>query len=154
MPEYIVKLRAPFPYVIWWAIFVHMAWGIALVYDSTITPLVVLVGLHWVSLLGIDSVELGYVLIVAAIMATVGILAENRLPNRICFLLLLPQYALLVAAFVSDTQTIVVGEITNTSGVVINVDRLVLFTVLCPVMIAAVLHSFAIIERFRLWTLR
>jgi hypothetical protein len=135
------------PYIIWWAIIVHVAWGIALISDPSIAPVAILVGLHWILGLGVQAPMLGGILIGAALLAMWSLVADTRLANHVSLLLLLPQYALLVAAFISDAQSVGSGVVDGN-----DVDRLLLLVVLCPVMIAAVLHSVAIIERHLRWT--
>lgn len=134
------------PYIIYWAIAVHIAWGIALVIDPLVSPAAILVGLHWVVELGIEGTVLGGVLLVAAGIALVSMLAGKRLSNRVSFLLLMPQYALLVAALISDVQSVLSGQVNGR-----EVDRPLLFTALWPMIVAATLHTVAIIERHVLW---
>lgn len=136
-------------YIIWWAIGVHLAWGVALIVDPAVGPAAILVGLHWVIALGISGQLLGMFLIVAALLAAVSLLYTSRLSNIEALVMLLPQYALLVAAFVSDAQSIANGILLDKP-----IDRLLLFTALFPVMLAALLHSAAIIERHTTWIRR
>jgi hypothetical protein len=145
----IVLGRKHVPWMIWWAIAVHVEWGCALILDPGIVPIIILVGLHWIIALGVSGAILGVVLVAAALVAAAGMLIDTRVSNRIGLLLLLPQYALLVAAFVSDSQSIITGMVDGRA-----IDRLLLFTALWPVMIAALLHSAAIVERHLAWTPR
>lgn len=137
------------PWIIVWAIAVHLAWGCALMLDPGIVPIVILVGLHWIIALGVTGPILGAVLVAAAILAAVGLLLDSRISSRMSLLMLMPQYALLVAALVSDAQSVVTGLVDGRP-----IDRVLLFTALWPVMIAAVLHSAAIVERHLAWTPR
>lgn len=138
------------PWIIWWAVAVHVAWGVALLVDpSAATPAVILVGLHWIIALDVEGPRLGIALLLAAVLALISLVADNRLSNRVSFLLLMPQYGLLVAAFLSDSQSVYSGVVAGRS-----VDRLLLFTALWPTMIAAALHSVAIVERHLSWTKR
>lgn len=139
--------RRPVPWIIWLAIVVHIAWGYALLVDPSIAPVVILVGLHWVLALGINAQVLGVLLIVAATLAAVGLVEDHRFSNRTALLMLMPQYALLLAAFFSDAQSVWTGYAGDR-----EIDRLLLFTVLVTVMAMAVLHSAAIVERHLLWT--
>lgn len=139
--------RRPFPHIIWLAIIVHVAWGVALLVDPSIAPVVILVGLHWVMGLGVNAQVLGVLLLAAAALAAFGLIEEHRLSNRTELLMLMPQYALLLAALFSDVQTIWTGYVGDR-----EIDRLLLFTVLVAVMAMAVLHSAAIVERHLLWT--
>lgn len=136
------------PWIIYWAIVVHVAWGLALLFDPDVTPAVILVGLHWIISLGVDGPWLGTALLIAAGVALASLTADGRLPNWAAFLLLMPQFAILVAAFISDSQSVFSGVLPDGR----NVDRLLLFIALVPTMAAAVLHSIAIIERHSHWT--
>jgi hypothetical protein len=135
--------------MIWWAVAVHVAWGQALLVDPAVTPIVILAGLHWIISLGVEGYTLGVALLVAAFLAVVSLLAGRRLSNSISFILLMPQYGLLVAAFVSDAQSVASGRVNER-----EIDRLLLFTALWPMMAAALLHSAAIVERHVLWNRR
>lgn len=140
-------MHAHTPYIIWWAILVHIVWGTVLLIDPSIAPLVILVGLHWILALGVPIATVGCVLIAAAILSTIGLVLDNKLSRRTGLLLLMPQYTILIAAFISDLQSIVIGQVSGR-----EVDHLILFTVLAPILIAALLHSLAIIERYLPWT--
>jgi hypothetical protein len=124
----------------------HMVWGIALLIEPSIIQLVVLVGLHWIVQIGVSAQIVGAMLVTAAILALFSLWADRALPKDLSLALLMPQYALLIAAFISDTQSIITGTVGTQ-----DVDRLTLFTVLWPVMIACVFHSMAIIERHLSW---
>lgn len=134
------------PYIIYWAIAVHMAWGFALVADPTVPPVAILVGLHWILALGLNSQIVGLLLIAAAATAAFGLYLDRRISSSASFLMLLPQYGILIASLVADVGSIISGEVADRS-----VDRLLLFTVLWPVIVAALFHSLAIIERQLAW---
>lgn len=134
------------PYIIWWAIAVHVAWGVGLFFDPTLRSIAILGGLHWLIAFGISEQLLGTVLVVAACAAAAGLLLGHRLSNGPALLLLLPQYALLVASVVSDAQSIITGTIGDRP-----IDRTLLFTALWPVIVAGLLHTIAISERHRRW---
>lgn len=138
------------PFIIWWAIAVHIMWGLALLVDPTATPAVILIGLHWVTALGVEGAWLGMALLIVAVMALASLIAGKRLSNAVSLGLLMPQFALLVAAFFSDAQSSITGGLPDGR----QVDQVVLFTALWPTMVAAVLHSFAILERHSSWTKR
>src|SRR5438045_8279782 len=108
--------------VIWWALAVHAAWGVALIINPSTLRLVILVGLHWFTKLGVGGPLLGAILIVAAVVAAIGLFAGKRVSNSVGLLLLMPQYALLLAAFVADAQSIVSGQVDDRP-----LDRIVLF---------------------------
>lgn len=136
----------PISFMIWWAILVHLAWGIALIVDPGVLPIGILVGLHWLAALGLNGLLLGLMLIVAASVAAVGLMLGHRVPNYASLLMLMPQYALLIASFISDAQSCISGSVDGR-----DVDRIVLFVALWPIMVAAMLHSLAIIERHLNW---
>lgn len=140
----------PRPYIIVWAIAVHIVWGFALLVDPTATPAVILIGLHWVTALGVGGPLLGLLLLAVAVLALVSLIAGERLSNLISLGLLMPQFSLLVAAFFSDAQSSFTGVLPDGR----QVDQIVLFTALWPTMVAAVLHSIAIVERHSAWTKR
>lgn len=136
--------------MIYWAILVHVAFGIALLINPGVSAAVILVGLHWLVRLGVEGPTLGIALLLAAGVALVSLVLDRRLSNRTALLLLMPQFALLVAAFISDVQSVVTGVLPDGR----KVDELVLFVALCPMMFAALLHSFAIVERHSQWNKR
>lgn len=138
------------PYIIIWAIAVHIAWGVALLVDPAAAPAVILIGLHWMISYGVDGPGLGVALLLAAGLALLGLLLGRRLSNLKALALLMPQFALLVAALISDSQSVFTGVLPDGR----EVDRVLLFTALWPTMIAAVLHSVAIVERHSAWTRR
>jgi len=138
------------PYIIYWAIAVHIAWGLALLIDPVgATPAVILVGMHWIISLGVEGPRLGVALLFAASLALASLIAGKQLTNAVSFLLLMPQYGLLVAAFMSDSLSVYGGNVLGNP-----VDRVLLFTALWPTMIAALLHSAAIVERHLTWNRR
>lgn len=130
------------PYIIWWAIGLHLLWGTMLIVRPSIGDLAVLAGLDHVLTTGIPHQVAGAILLVAALLAAYGLLNERRFQNRTSLALLLPQYFFLLVAFFGDIQTVIVGEVAGRA-----VDRVILLTVLGPVVIAASLHTLAIYER-------
>lgn len=140
--------RLSFPYIMWWAVCMHAAWGVALVFDPSISAIVVLVGLHWIIEAGLDGVMLGYLLVLVSVVAGVALCLGRRISSRTALMLVLPQQFLLISALISDSTTIITDRV---NGQPAAFSQLILFTVLFPVMSAAVLHSAALIERHRAW---
>lgn len=135
------------PYIIWWAILLHVVWGVSILFRPSIITLGILVGINRLTDVGLSSMQVGSVLLIAALLALIALILDHRIPRHISISLLAPQYFILVLAFISDIEVLYYGEVRNQS-----VDRIVLFTVLFPVMIGAVLHTLAIYERYTRWT--
>lgn len=134
------------PWIIWWAVGLHTVWGSALLLGGqSITRLIALVGLQEYEALGIPPELLGVILIICSFMAVCS-LVRDTLSNRVAFLLLLPQYSVLVLAFLSDAWAIATGQVSGQT-----VDRILLLVLLWPVLFAGVLHTLAIIERHTAW---
>ncbi len=135
--------------MIWWAIAVHLGFGVCLIARPVLATVSIFVGLDRITnTLGLPSVWLGVILICAALVAALGLLLEDYIPPRVSLLMLGPQYVILIGALFSDVDTIRLGEVSGRS-----VDRVVLFALLWPIIIAAVLHSCAIYERYtHRWT--
>lgn len=108
----------------------------------------ILGGFHWIISFGLSGPALGATLIVGAILAYIGLLLGHRISNVASLALLMPQFALLVGAFLSDAESVYTGMLPDGR----EVDKLLLFTVLCPIMFTSILHTFAIIERHSKWT--
>lgn len=142
-------LRRLRPTVILLAILIHLTWGAALILNPIAeSAAAILGGFHWMLSYGVEARWLGSVLLAGALLALAGLLLDTRLPNGAALALLMPQFGLLIASFLSDSQSVASGVLPD--GRV--VDQLVLFTALCPVMFMALLHTLAIIERHSTWT--
>lgn len=144
-----VGRRKSVPYVIWLAIGVHAVWGLALIADPLVAPAAILIGLHWFLALGIEGAPLGVVLFGASVLAGASLVVDQRIGRIASLGLLTPQYALLIAALVSDTQSVITSSVDGRT-----IDRLLLFTALWPVMLMALLHSASIVERHWTWSRR
>jgi hypothetical protein len=130
-----------FPWVIVFAIALHYLWGVALIVQPSVSEIAIFAGLDRFISLGISAQALGIILVIAASLATRGLLMP---PNRKSLALLMPQYLLMVGALLSDTEALITGHVLGREAAV---DRVVLATVLGPIIIAALCHSLAIIER-------
>lgn len=138
-------LRTTQPWMLWWAVGLHFIWGWALLVRPTAGNLTVFVGLNrLVTDVGISSTILGLFLIVASLLAAAGLLLEGKIP-RLALVSLLPQYALLLIALLSDLEVVVTAKNPATGQ---YVDRVLIISIIGPLMWAAILHTFAILERF------
>lgn len=142
-------LSQGYPWAIWAAISLHALYGYELISHPKVVSLLILVGLNHLSDLG-GTLLLGWVLIVACSLATIGLLSEKKLSQRLCFLLVFPQYALMLVALTSDAQVIIGGYHTTatTTTQSVPVDRNIIITALWPVMVIAFFHTLAILERY------
>ncbi len=139
-------LRFGYPWMIVWAIGVHVMWGVALWTNKQAASLVLLVGLnHFIDDAHISARILGSALVIAALLAIVGIAIEGIAKPRTILAFLLPQYGLMIVALLSDAWIMCHG-LKSAQGVEIN--RVLLMTILGPMMLAAALHTLSIIERF------
>lgn len=138
-------LRFGYPWMIVWAIGVYYLWAVTLLVNQQVGQLTILVGLNWFVKVGISPHALAVFLIFAASAALLGLLLEPRALPRPVLALLLPQYGLMLAAFLSDAQFIIraVNPVTQS-----HIDRWLLLAILGPMMFAGFLHTLSIIERF------
>lgn len=139
-------LRFGYPWMIVWALGVHVIWGIGLLFRDQTTSILLLVGLNKFLDLELFSHQVfGVFLILVAFLALVGLLSESHIPPKRTLALLLPQYCLMLVAFLTDFQAIIVSENPVTG---VHIDRLLMVVILGPMMLAAILHTLSIIERF------
>ena len=138
------------PLILWWASLVHTGLGISVLIDNDASAVLLLVGLHDITnSLGPD--EIGALLIFFSILAAVGLMFEHKIPRTAIISLLLPQYFLLIASFVSDVWLILDG-FENSRGQ--QVPTPVIFAALWAVMAGSILHTIGIVERyFWKWTI-
>lgn len=141
----IAFIRWGYPYMIFFTAGIHINTGLFMTLDARVGNLLPFFGLKELSSLGLTTFGLGVALMVVGALACVALILEPRLKLRIALLLLLPQYGLMVAAFLSDAWLLINGA-TSSSG------NPVAFTILEPlvfiIMFAALLHTLSIIERF------
>lgn len=143
MYRFIYGLRGS-PWMLYYAVGVHYFWASALAFNGKEAEgAVVLVGIKWLSDLGLSAGGLAALLAVASTLAVMGLLFERRLRPEQSFLLVLPQFLLMIAAALSDFSTIVGGRYNGR-----EIDRLLLLAALGPLVWAGVLHSIAILDRY------
>lgn len=123
----------------------HLVWGFSLVVNNDIAPLTIFGGLHKFLELGISPFLLGITILTFALFALVGSFFESQLTQQKSFLLILPQYFILIVAFLTDLLVLVDGK-NPTSGT--PVDRTIIISILWPVMGISLAHTFAVIERW------
>lgn len=138
-------IRFGYPWMVVWGICVHLMWGMSLWFNAQVGKLTILVGLQRLQGIGLNDQELGGVLIAVALLALWAIINEETFRPRALLAMLLPQYGLLVMALLSDAQVIIESKNPNTGA---YISPVLLVTILGPVMIAALLHTLSIIERF------
>ena len=130
--------------VIIMGISVHIIWGLGLLLSSSVVNVVVLAGFHKFLDLGFDRYSLGTMLLLFSMAAIIGTVFESKLPQRTSFVLVLPQYFLMIAAFFIDLQFIIEGE--SLTGQSIN--RILILVALWPIMVISIFHTWAVIERW------
>lgn len=138
-------IRFGYPWMIVWAIGVHIMWGLGLLLRPTTESLLILVGLNRLIDQGIPPHMLGYGLVLASMLAGLGLACERRIRMRYALAMLLPQYGLMITAFLSDLEVFFNATNPVTQA---HIDRVLIMIVLGPMMLAAALHTLSIIERF------
>lgn len=146
--ERTLKLLLEQPHIIWWAIFTHIVWGGAILFNPRVSSLGILVGVDRFANAGAPARAIGGVLVVVGVMAAIGLILDTyRLIRKgLSMVLLAPQYFLLLSALLTDAQTI-----WNSAVRGMDIDRAVLCALLGPIIIAAFLHTLAIMERYTHW---
>lgn len=139
------KIRFGYPWMILWAIGVHILWAVALLIRPSIVNLVILVGLNRFTDSGLSPSALAVILILAASSALIGLSLEDKVKPRTCLLMLMSQYFLMIAAMLSDMEVIINSRNPMTGT---HIDRVLLITLLGPMVLAAFLHTASILERF------
>jgi hypothetical protein len=116
----------------------------------------VLIGVDWITSIGIGPTALGIILIVVSVLAGGGLLFETRIEHAgrrgvwLIGALLCPQYFIVLAAFISDLNTLSAGSFHGQ-----DVERWLLLCALAPVVWGALLHTASILERYALvWSRR
>lgn len=138
--------RQTFPWILWLAIWVHICFGLAVIGDKRVLDIAVLNGTNILVDKGMDHQMLGTVLIGFALSAAFGLMNE-RLLGRRSFLLVFPQYSLLVIALFSDIYLLTTGDL-QTTVETRHIDFWVLFAVVNIMIGLAFAHSAAILERY------
>lgn len=131
------------PWMLWWAIFVHIIWGVTLeLYPTYIESLVVFGGLSpLVDILGPKFA--GALLISAALIASFGLVNEGRLGLLNTLLTLAPQYFLLLVTICYDWYLLWSGEYMDR-----EIHRSIIIVVLAALQIGAIFHTLNIMERY------
>lgn len=137
------------PLIIWWAILTHLTWGIGMLEHPSIAKTSVLVGLDRYADAGFPPRLIGAVLVTAASLAATGLILDghHRLSRGWSMICVAPQYFLLLSALFTNTQIIAQASFHGAA-----VDRIVLVTLLGPLIYAASLHTVAIYGRYSRWT--
>lgn len=139
------------PWMLWWIVGVHFVWGWGLLFQPQLLGrIVVLIGVDWIAQLGVSTTVLAIILLSVSILAATGLLLERRLHNlspgkalTILALTLCPQYFIVLAALLSDLNTILAGEFQGQ-----KIETWLLLCALAPVVFGALLHTAAILERY------
>lgn len=130
------------PLMLWWAIGVHIVWGLVLIFAPEQANVAVLGGLNpWLDL-GLPAQELGVFTIGFAGMAALAVMNEHKYPRWRLASLLTPQYVMLVVAMASDILILTSGEYRGRP-----IPRMTLIAALWPLFLAQLLHTISIIER-------
>lgn len=136
------------PWMIWFAISLHLVYGSALIiWPATTTALAILGGFdHLIAAFGATAT--GCILFGFASIAAIGVSFEQRLGKAPAILLLMPQYSLLLYAFTASIVTITQGmEVHSRSGGIVEVMRELIFIGVAPICLTAVWHTAAILAR-------
>ncbi len=131
------------PFMLWWAVGVHYIWALALFHDSKITNLVILIGTKWLTDWGLSAYLLAGLLASASSLAVIGLAAEKRINPVASFILVLPQFLLMIAGSLSDSEGVISGRINAN-----HYDRFLLLALLGPLIWAGILHTASILDRY------
>lgn len=142
-------MREGVPWMLWWIIGIHVGWALGLWFEyDQVARLIILLGLDW-----LNTPWLSVVLLLVSGLATSGLVLEKWVAQKFSFrtaflfmmVTLLPQYFLVLTAFMSDVHTLIFGYQTN-QGMAIS--PWVILCALLPVVWGAVLHTGAVLERY------
>lgn len=137
--------RFGYPWMIVWAIGIHINTGIFMLINPMVASLLPFIGLREFDKIGLTVPTLAISLILIGTLALWGILNEDKYSAKKTLIFLLPQYGLMIAAILSDSRLLIVG-VKSASGSTIP------FTIAEPltflIMFAAILHTLSILERF------
>lgn len=132
------------PWMLWYAVGLHYFWASALAFNGKEAEgAVILVGIKWLSDIGFGPYTLAALLSFASTLALVGLLSERKMRPEHSFLLVLPQFLLMISASLSDSLAVINGGIEGRS-----IDRLLLVAALGPLIWAGILHTVAILDRY------
>lgn len=123
------------PYIIFYAIVLHVCWGVTLLFSNIPTNIT---AVHQLASIFKPTWFLGVVLILAAVGALVGLRAK---PSKFQVVYLMPQQFLLTISAVGATTSIFNGAFAD--GVIRS--PLFIFTDQLPAILIAVFHTLAMI---------
>lgn len=147
-----LMLHWGYPWMIVWVCAVHIIIGAGLFLRPQTESLLIISGLNkFGDVPLVDRHVLGAVLIVTAIMALGGLLAEGHWTPKTCLAMLIWQYGIVFGSFLSDIVVIWNGVNPSTGT---SVDRIVILVVVAPIMLAGPFHTMSIIERFVIYPRR
>lgn len=139
-------LRWGWPYMIVWVCGLHLVIGVGLLVRPQTAGFLILSGLNrFTELPLIDRHVLAWTLIIGAVMSVMGIVLEGRIRPKATLALLIVQYGVVLGSFLSDAIVLWNGVNPATGAAV---DRIVIFVVLAPILLAGPLHTLSIVERF------
>jgi hypothetical protein len=141
--------RPPTPWILWWATIVHLVLGTLLILHPEVASVSVLIGLHIFLEAGMSPQFLGAITLFAGLCSVCILLTEHQRTLTQIVIGIMPQYMLVFVSFMADAHIVVSGEF---------MGRPVPFPTamagLWPIMCAALMHTFAIIERYMPWIRR
>lgn len=136
------------PWMIWFAISLHLLYGLGLIIWPSINVVAIIGGfqhlLEWFGKTGC-----GVVLTFVAVAAIVGLYLENRVTRWIGIILLMPQYIVLLLALFSGLILLIDGFY-FTSSTTGQTTKLPAYTVIAgigPICLAAFWHTLAILSK-------
>lgn len=143
MNHALIKLRQrDLPFMLFWAVGVHLGFGLALLSNKHVPSLSVLLGLHvWGDLLG--ATIFGLILIMFGLLALTGLLFEGQLSRKQVLAFLAPQYCVIFSGFCVATYILEQGSFHGRPF-----DFWVGFAGLWSGMVAAMLHTWAVLNRY------
>lgn len=144
-PIFIIRQHKP------WMLFLFILWHLMLAAcihftahsQTPASNLLVLVGINYLTDLGLKGDLLAAFLVGISFSAIFGLAYETSLGRWRAFAFLAPQYVILFIAFLTDLHILLLGDFNGR-----HVDRWIILAVLGGFMIGALLHTGAILERY------
>lgn len=141
-----VRIHIGLPIAILVSVGLHLTLAICVLIRPENSELLILSGLdRLIEGTGSSSGAFAVSLIVLSLFALVGVALENRIDMRLCTVLVLPQYAIMLLALFTSISVVIDGENPNTGQ---PVDRSLAITALAPVSWVAIGHTVAFWERY------
>lgn len=136
------------PPIIWYAITIHLAYGIGYLVWGEVPLIAVLGGFsHFIEILGVRITSI--VMLIVGSLALIGLVVDHRIPTpyRLQWQIatLLPQYGLLLFALLSSVLAMVNGLTINKTEIGPFDPRVILG--LMPISAASFWHTLAILAR-------